>query len=143
MKTYCARFNSIYWFVRIYWLGVWDLDKDCELRKIAIFDSYLVANVNAQYTFLAGGLIGILVLDLTFFYEGVFDVFGGRFIGLIPFTVTLIGLFYAFSRILWSIKGQQTKDLSLEFDLINKIEIGEPIPSLNELIKKVDKKNKN
>jgi len=118
------------------------VDKDCELRRIATFENYLVANVNAQYTFLAGGLIGILVLVLTLFYEGVFNVFGGRILGLIPFAITIIGLFYAFSRILKSIKDQQTKDLSLIFDLINKIEIGEPIPQLNELIKKVDKKNK-
>jgi hypothetical protein len=115
------------------------LDKDCELRKIAIFDSYLISSVNAQYTFLAGGLIGILVLDLTLFYEGVFDVFGGRLLGLIPFAITLVGLFYSFSRILHFIKEQQTKDLSLEFELINKIESGEPIPPLNELIKIVDK----
>jgi hypothetical protein len=102
----------------------------------------LVANVNAQFTFLAGGLIGIMVLDLTFFYEGVFDIFGGRYIGLLPFAITLVGLFYAFSRILHSIRNQQTKDLTLEFDLINKVEKGEPIPPLNELIKKVDKENK-
>ena len=100
------------------------------------------ANVNAQYTFLAGGLIGILVLVLTLFYEGVFDVFGGRLLGLIPFAITLVGVFYAFSRILQSIKGQQTKYLSLVFDLISKVEKGEPIPSLNELKKKVDQKNK-
>jgi hypothetical protein len=114
------------------------LDKDCELQKIAVFDSYLEANVNAQYTFLAGGLIGILVLVLTLFYEGVFDVFGGRFWGLIPFGVVLVGVFYAFRRILQSIKGQQTKYLSLVFDLISRVEKGEPIPSLNDLEKKVD-----
>ena len=64
--------------------GVWRLDKDCELQKIAVFHSHLEANVNAQYTFLAGGLIGILVLFFTLFYEGVFDVLGGRLLGLIP-----------------------------------------------------------
>ena len=100
------------------------------------------ANVNAQFSFLAGGLIGILVLVLTLFYEGVFDVFGGRFWGLIPFAITLVGVFCAFWRILQSIKGQQTKYLSLVFDLISKVEKGEPIPSLNELEKKVDQKNK-
>ena len=100
------------------------------------------ANVNAQFNFLAGGLIGILVLVLTLFYEGVFDVFGGRFLGLIPFAIVLVGVFYAFSRILQIIKDQQTKHLSLVFDLISKVEKGEPIPSLNELGKKVDQKNK-
>jgi hypothetical protein len=118
------------------------LDKDCELQKIAVFDSYLEDNVNAQYTFLAGGLIGILVLVLTLFYEGVFDVFGGRFLGLISFAIILVGVFYAFKRILQSIKDQQTKYLSLVFDLISKVEKGEPIPSLNELEKNVDQKNK-
>jgi hypothetical protein len=118
------------------------LDKDCELQKIAVFDSYLVANVNAQYTFLAGGLIGILVLVLTLFYEGVFDVFGGRFWGLIPFAIVLVGVFYPFGRILQLIKDQQTKYLSLVFDLISKVEKGEPIPSLSELEKKVNQKNK-
>jgi hypothetical protein len=123
-------------------LGSEGLDKDCELQKIAAFRSYLEANVNAQYTFLAGGLIGILVLILTLFIEGVFDVFGGRFLGLIPFAILLVGVFYAFRRILQLIKGQQTKQLSLIFDLIIKVEKGEPIPSLNELEKKVDLKNK-
>jgi hypothetical protein len=118
------------------------LDKDCELQKIAVFEGYLSANVNAQYTFLAGGLIGILVLVLTLFYEGVFDVFGGRFLGLIPLAIILVGVFYANWRILQSIKDQQIKQLSLVFDLISKIEKGEPIPSLNELEKKVDRKNK-
>jgi hypothetical protein len=118
------------------------LDKDCELQKIVVLDSYLEDNVNAQYTFLAGGLIGILVLVLTLFYEGVFDVFGGRFLGLIPLAITIIGVFYAFRRILQSIKDQQTRYLSLVFDLISKVENGEPIPSLNELEKKVDQKNK-
>jgi len=118
------------------------LDKDCELQKIAVFDSYLQANVNTQYSFLAGGLIGILVLVLTLFYEGVFDAFGGRFLGFIPFAITIVGIFYVFSRILQSIKDHQTKYLSLIFDLISKVEKGESIPSLNELEKKVDQKNK-
>jgi hypothetical protein len=117
------------------------LDKDCELHKIAVFDSYLVADVTAQYTFLAGGLIGILILILTLFYEGVFDVFGGRLLGLIPFAIIIVGVFYAFRRIMQFIKNQQTKYLSLVFDLISKVEKGEPIPSLNELKKKVDQKN--
>ena len=114
------------------------MDKDCELQKIAVFDSYLRDNVNAQYTFLAGGLIGILVLVLTLFYEGVFDVFGGRFWGLIPFALVLVGVFYAFKLILQFIKDQQTKYLSLVFDLITKVEKGEPIPSLNELEQKME-----
>jgi hypothetical protein len=123
-------------------LEVRGLDKDCELHKIAVFDDYLVANINAQHTFLAGGLIGILVLVLTLFYEGVLDVFVGRLLGLIPFAIVLVVVFYAFSRIMKSIKNQQTKNLSLVFDLISKVEKGEPIPSLNELQKKVDQKNK-
>ena len=113
------------------------MDKDYELQKIAVFDNYLIANVNAQYTFLAGGLIGILVLILTLFYEGVFDVFGGKFLGLIPLAIILVGLFYAFNRILQSIKDQQTKYLALVFDLISNVEKGEPLPSLNELKKKM------
>ena len=118
------------------------MDKDCELQKIAVFNSYLEANVNAQFSFLAGGLIGTLVLVLTLFYEGVFDVFGGRFLGSIPFAIIIVGIFYAFRRILQSIKDQQTTHLSIVFDLISKVEKGEPIPSLNELEKKVDQKNK-
>ena len=118
------------------------MDKDCELHKIAVFNSYLEANVNAQFSFLAGGLIGILVLVLTLFYEGVFDVFGGRYLGLIPFVVVLVGVFYAFSRLLQFIRSQHAKYLSLVFDLIGKVEKGEPIPSLNELEKKVNQENK-
>jgi hypothetical protein len=68
-------------------------------------------------------------------------VLGGRLWGLIPLTIILVGIFYAFSRILQSIKDQQTKYLALVFDLISKVEKGEPIPSLNELEKKVDQKN--
>jgi hypothetical protein len=118
------------------------LDKEVELKKVAIFNSYLEANVNAKVSFLAGGLIGILILVITLFYEGVFDVFGGRFFGFIPFAVVLVGVFYAFSRILQSIKDQQTRHLKLIFDLISEIEKGEPIPSLYELEKKVDQKKK-
>jgi hypothetical protein len=115
------------------------LDKDCELHKIAVFNSYLEANVNAQFNFLAGGLIGILVLILTLFYQGVFDVFGGRLLGLILFAIILVGVFYAFSRILQSIKDQQARFLSLVFDLISKVEKGESIPSLEELERKTAK----
>ena len=68
-------------------------------------------------------------------------VLGGRLWGLIPLIIILVGIFYAFSRILQSIKDQQTKYLALVFDLISKVEKGEPIPSLNELEKKVDQKN--
>jgi hypothetical protein len=118
------------------------LDKDVELQKIAVFNGYLEADINAQIAFLAGGLIGMLVLVLTLFYEGVFDVFGGRLLGLIPFAIVLIGLFYAFSRILQSIKDQQTKCLSLIFDLIGSVEKGEPLPPLPELKKKANQKNK-
>ena len=117
------------------------MDKDCELLKITAFRSYLEANVNAQFTFLAGGLIGILVLVITLFYQGVFDVFGGRFLGSIPFALILVGVFYAFSRILRLIKDQQTRHLSLIFDLISEVEKGQPIPSLSELEKKVAQKN--
>jgi len=113
------------------------LDKDCELHKIVAFNNYLEANINSQFTFLAGGLIGILVLVLTLFYQGVFDVFGSRFLGLIPLAIILSGIFYAFSQILKFIKDQQTKYLSLVFDLISKVEKGEPIPSQNELRRKV------
>lgn len=119
------------------------MDKEIELQKIAVFNDYLQATVDPQYSFLAGGLIGILVLVFTLLYEGVFDVFGGRFLGLIPFTVILVGVFYTFSRILRSIKDQQTKYLSLIFALISKVERGEPIPSLNELKKQVSPKRKN
>ena len=118
------------------------VDKDCELQKISVFRSYLETNINAQYSFLAGGLIGILILVITLFYEGVFDVFGGRFLGVIPFAIVLVGVFYAFSRILQSIKDQQSRHLSLIFELINNIERGEPLPSLQELKKKANQKNK-
>jgi hypothetical protein len=119
-------------------LRVLGLDKDCELQKIAVFESYLQARVNAQYTFLAGGLIGILLLVVTLFYEGAFDVFGERIWGLIPLTVILAGIFYAFKRILQSVMEQQAKHLSLVFDLIIQVEKGEPIPPLNELKKKTN-----
>ncbi len=118
------------------------MDKEVELQKAAVLNSYLEADVNVQFSFLAGGLIGILVLLLTLFYEGVFDVFGGRLLGLVPFAIVLIGLFYAFNRILRHIKDQQTKYLSLIFDLISSIEKGEPLPSLPELKIRANQKKK-
>ena len=66
------------------------LDKDCELHKTVVFDDYLVADINARNAFFAGGLIGVHVLVLTLFYEGVFDVFY-RLVGLIPFAIVLVG----------------------------------------------------
>ncbi len=113
------------------------MDKECELQKIAVFESYLQTAVNAQYSFLAGGLIGVLILVVTLFIEGVFDVFGGRFLGLIPFAVVLVGIFYANYRILLYINSRHTKFNALVFDLIDSVERGEPIPSLAELEKKV------
>ena len=62
--------------------------------------------------------------------------------GLIPFVAVLVGIFYAFKRIMQSIKNQQAQNLSLVFDLISKVEKGETIPSLHELEKKMDRKNK-
>ena len=116
------------------------MDKECDLQKIA-FHSYLETSLNSQLSFLAGGLIGILILIITLFYDGVFDVFGGRFLGFIPFAVVLVGIFYAFSRILKHIKDQQTQHLSLIFELISNTEKGEPMPSLTDLKKKVNPKN--
>ena len=124
--------------VSYYWLGVLRLDKDCELHKISVFDGYLQARIDAQFTFLAGGLIGILVLVFSLFYEGVFDVFGGRFLRIIPFAIIVVGIFFAFTRILQSIKDQQIKYLSLVFELIYKVEKGESIPLLSELKKEVN-----
>ena len=118
------------------------MDKDCELQKIAALRSYLEANVNAQFSFLAGGLIGILVLTITLFYDGVFDVFGGRLLGFLLFALVLVGVFYAFSRILQSIKDQQTQNLSVIFELISNVQKGEPLPSLPELKKKVNLRDK-
>jgi hypothetical protein len=118
------------------------LDKECELQKIEVFENYLNTSVNAQYSFLAGGLIGVLILVLTVFVEGVFDVFGGRLLGLILFAVVLVGIFYANYRILLLINSRHTKFNALIFDLINRVEKGEPIPSLDELEKKVYFKNK-
>jgi hypothetical protein len=69
-------------------------------------------------------------------------LFGGRLLGLIPFVAVLVGIFYAFKRIMQSIKNQQAQNLSLVFDLISKVEKGETIPSLHELEKKMDRKNK-
>ncbi len=113
------------------------MDRECEFQKIAAFQGYLQANVSAQYSFLAGGFLGILILILTLFMEGVFDVFGGRILGLVPFAVFLVGIFYANYRILLSINSRQTKYNTLIFDLISRVERGEPIPPLVELEKKV------
>jgi len=113
------------------------LDKECELQKIAVFEAYLQTAVNAQYSFLAGGLIGVLILVLTMFIEGIFDVFGGKFLGLIPFAAVLVGIFYANYRILLSINSRHAKFNALVFDLIDRVEAGEPIPPLVELEKKV------
>ncbi len=118
------------------------MDKECELQKIAVFESYLQTAVNAQYSFLAGGLIGVLILVVTLFIEGVFDVLGGRFLGLVPFAVVLVGIFYANYRILLSINSRHTKFNALVFDLISRVEMGEPIPPLAELEKKVYSKSK-
>ncbi len=113
------------------------MNKECEFQKIAIFGAYLQTAVNAQYSFLAGGLIGILILILTLFIEGVFDVFGGRFPGLIPFAAVLVLVFFANYRILLSINSRHVKFNALLFDLISRVERGEPIPPLDELEKKV------
>ena len=118
------------------------MDKECELQKIAVFESYLNTAVNVQYSFLAGGLIGVLILVLTLFVGGVFDVFGGRLLGLIPFAVVLVGIFYTNYRILLSINNRHTKFNALVFDLIGRVEKGEPIPPLAELEKKVYFKSK-
>jgi flagellar biogenesis protein FliO len=117
------------------------LDRDCELQKIAVFDGYLQAGVNAQYAFLAGGLIGVLILVLTLFYEGVFDFLGGRLFGIAPLAVVLALVFYTNYLLLKAINRQQIRHLSLAFDLISQVEKGEPIPSLDELEMKVNQKN--
>ncbi len=118
------------------------MDKECELQKIAVFESYLITAVNAQYSFLAGGLIGVLILVLTLYVGGVFDVFGGRLFGLIPFATVLAVIFYLNYQILKSIDARHTKFNALVFDLISTVEKGEPIPALAELEKKVHFKNK-
>jgi len=83
----------------------------------------------------------MLTLVATLYYTGAFDLFGGRLWGFIPFAVVLVGVFYAFSRILQFIKNQQNRNLSLIFELISKVEKGEPIPSLSDLEKKVAQNN--
>ncbi len=118
------------------------MDKECELQKIEVFEAYLNTAINAQYSFLAGGLIGVLILVLTLFVGGVFDVFGGRIMALIPFAAILAGIFLANYRILLSINNRHSKFNSLVFDLISIVEKGEPIPPLAELEKKVYFKNK-
>ncbi len=118
------------------------MDKECELQKIAIFESYLNTAINAQYTFLAGGLISVLILVLTMFIGGVFDVFGGRLLGLIPFAAVLVTVFYANYRILKGIDGRHKKFNALVFDLISNVENGKPIPPLAELENKVYFKSK-
>ncbi len=118
------------------------MDKECELQKIAVFESYLNTAINAQYSFLAGGLIGVLIFILTLFIGGVFDVFGGRLLGLIPFGVALVMVFYETYRMLESIDGRHRKFNALIFDLITRVENGEPIPPLADLEKKVHYKSK-
>ncbi len=118
------------------------MDKECELQKIAVFEGYLNTAVNAQYSFLAGGLVGVLILVLTLFVGGVFDVFGGRILGLVPFAIVLVLIFYANYRILLSINSRHSKFNALVFDLISGVERGEPIPPLAELEKKVYYKSK-
>ncbi len=113
------------------------MDKECELQRIGVFQGYLQANISAQYSFLTGGFLGILILVLTLFVEGVFDIFGGRLLGLVPLAAVLVGIFYANYRILLSINMRQTKYNALVFDLIGRVERGEPIPPLAELEKAV------
>ncbi len=79
---------------------------------------------------------------LSLFIGGVFDIFGGRLFGTIPFLAAIIGVLLVNHRLLISINNRHTKFNALVFGLIDNVEKGEPIPPLAELEKKTYFKNK-
>jgi O-antigen/teichoic acid export membrane protein len=103
------------------------LDKEVELQKIQILESNFRGWHNFILSILSGTLIGFFVLLATMYYEGLINYYA-FILGLVTVLVFII---------LWARNIQKTnsKHLRQLDDLIQKVENGEPLPSLNQLLK--------
>jgi hypothetical protein len=121
-------------------------NKEVELQRIQALQNYFQTIFNAQYSLVIGFIVGYLILLISLYYQGVFNILPeptpnelARIGDLLIFLLILIGpSLYIRSTMLERINRQNERCLTVVEDLLNKVESGEPIGSLLDLKKLVN-----
>jgi hypothetical protein len=100
-------------------------NKDIDLMKIQVLDSSFHSWFTFRASILASGIIGLLILVTTLYYEKIFDALA-FYVSLVIIAISMSGVIY----FLWKNLGEH---LDFMNDLLMKVEKGEQLPPLTEL----------
>jgi high-affinity Fe2+/Pb2+ permease len=105
-------------------------DRDVELQKIQTLNEYFNAWFQVLSSLLIGGFIGLTVLLLTIYYDGIINL-----LALTVGSLIIYPMFLVFG--LWFIRRQQDNFITLVDGLLKQVENCEGLPSLLELKKRI------
>ena len=100
---------------------------DIELTKIQLLSDYYQQRFNSLFSYISQALIGTILVTITLYYERVINIFNFSIIVII-----LTGVFFLAFRWIGSDYSNNIKNLA---QLMAKVEKGEPLPSLEKLMK--------
>lgn len=104
------------------------VDKNIELMKIQVYSESVNSNNTTKQTFLLSVWVGLVILFFALYFEGVFQTY----VFYSAFSVLTIIIFIYLGLLREDYKKALT-NISL---MIDEIEKGNKIPSLNDLLKK-------
>ena len=115
------------------------MDKDVELQKIQALQNDFQAWFNAGASLWVGGLIGLLILILTIYYNKQFSP--DAMVNLV-LTIITVGIVYVVFGIygLWFMNNRSNAFLAFVDEQLDKVEKGKPLGSIMELKKQSRKK---
>jgi hypothetical protein len=102
-------------------------DKEVELQKIQVLESGFQAWFGLISQILAGGIIGMIILLATIYYQGILNSITLTLSNFVVIGVVIIGLYY--------LNKMHRQHLAYMSNLIRKVENREPLPSFSELAK--------
>jgi hypothetical protein len=102
-------------------------DKEVELQKIQVLESGFQAWFGLVSQILAGGIIGMIILLATIYYQGILDLITLSLANSIVIAMVIVGLYY--------MNKMHRQHLAYMSSLIQKVENCEPLPSFSELAK--------
>ena len=117
------------------------MDKDIELQKIQILESYFQTKFDAMYSLVIGGFIGFVIFFTTLYYQGIFNLFNDKLSGTVIFGILLAILFWVFGRYGFdAIDKVHNQFLEMMGLMLEVVEKGGTLPSIQEMKKQVRKK---
>jgi uncharacterized membrane protein len=110
-------------------------NRDIELQKIQVLQNDFVAWFNAGSSLWVGGLIGLLILILTLYYN--------KQLGLVPTVIVIVFVYAVLGAYgTWFMNKRSIEFFAFVDELLTQVEKGEPLGSLMEIRRQTRGKGK-